>query len=239
MASSNHLYRRGAAYWFRRRVPADLRGELNRVEWKEALGTRELEEAKRRLRKRAVETDAEIAVARARKAGHALPTLTPDEARSLAQARLSQWLLSDADGRLWDGGRNYDAAERELDKCAHEYREALARGAWTDELETAQDVLRQAARWYPAADPSLRLLAFELLKARVAFLDVLERRQRGRSWKHPSLPGSSQSGTPHGSPAGSPSSNSWPPIAPSAPKPTVRSPPSGSTLTSSVRLGKP
>ena len=41
----NHLYRRGAVYWFRRRVPKDVAKALGETQWRISLGTKDFDEA--------------------------------------------------------------------------------------------------------------------------------------------------------------------------------------------------
>lgn len=45
-----NLYRRGAVYYFRARIPASLRKAFGRAEWKESLGTKDFETAKGKWR---------------------------------------------------------------------------------------------------------------------------------------------------------------------------------------------
>jgi len=89
VAGHTHLYRRGAVYWFRRRVPEDVVSVVGHAQWRSSLGTKDFEEAKRLVRLRGVETDGEVALARARLAGKVSPPLTKPEANRLAQ----QWVV--------------------------------------------------------------------------------------------------------------------------------------------------
>lgn len=179
MSGCNHLYRRGAAYWFRRRVPEDLKAILGRAEWKESLGTKDPEEAKRRCRKRAVESDQDIFTARAQKAETVFEPLTPQEAQALANQQLSEWLENDQEARFASGARAYENAEVSLDVLAADAREALAMTDWTKEIATSETALKSIGRWYPRSDPSFRLLAVAMLRARVRLVEALEQRQRG------------------------------------------------------------
>lgn len=187
MPGYSHLTRRGAAYWFRRRVPSDLLKVLKRAEWKESLGTKELEEAKRRCRERAVQTDREIAVARASAAATLSPPLSQQEARALAIEQLARWLNNDEEARRWYGRRASASADMTLDLMAAESREALADGDWTQEIATAEAALQNAGRWYPRTDDSFRLLAFEMLKVRVRAMEGLARRQVGEVVEPPEV----------------------------------------------------
>lgn len=81
-----HLYRRGAVYQFRPRVPEDVSGHLGITQWRESLHTRDFEEAKRLARERGVCTDALIVNARARATGKASLPLNKAEAARMANA---------------------------------------------------------------------------------------------------------------------------------------------------------
>lgn len=185
MAGYSHLYRRGAAYWFRRRVPSDLRGPLNRLEWKEALGTKDLSEAKARLHRRMIQADAEIAAARRAQARAPSPPLTSAEAEALAQAEEAEWSRTDAELRLLRGGEWYENVETLLDAEEDDYRDALARADWKFVAAQAEEVLEKAGRWYPRGDLSFRLMCLALLAAHVRHMEELRRRQRGEPYSLP------------------------------------------------------
>lgn len=76
---------------------------------KESLGTNSFDEAKTKVRLRAVETDREIGAARARIAGSASPPLTQQEARLLADAELASWLGGDESARMERGWGAYES----------------------------------------------------------------------------------------------------------------------------------
>lgn len=175
----SHLYRRGAVYWLRLRVPTDLESYLPFAEWKQTLRTKDLEEAKRLLRARLVEIDHEIATARAKASVRPSPPLTKPEAQRIARGQLVEWLAADEDARLADGLEAHENAANVLEARADEDREALATGDWRAAQRSAEFALEEEGRWYPADDPSLKLLSMELLKARVQLADMITLRQRG------------------------------------------------------------
>ena len=183
----SHLHRRGAAYWFRRRVPTDLLNVLQRAEWKESLGTKDLEEAKRRCRERAVQTDREIAAARARAAAILSPPLTQLEAKGLAEEQLAAWLNNEEAARFERGRWAYESQSWMLSQDAEAYRADLAMGAWTKEADAAEEALSRAGRWYPKDHESFRLLAFELLKVRVRMAEGVGKRQAGEIVEPPAV----------------------------------------------------
>lgn len=188
MSGYSHLHRRGAAYWFRRRVPTDLLKVLGRTEWKESLGTKDLEEAKRRCRERAVATDREITAARTRAAAVVSPPLTQQEARTIAERQLAEWLNHEEASRMERGRPNYESQSWMLSQFAETYREDLATGAWQTESEATEEALSAAGRFYPADHPSFRLLAFEMLKVRVRLAEGVAKRQAGEIVEPPAVP---------------------------------------------------
>lgn len=184
----SHLVRRGAVYWLRRRVPSDLVSHLPFAEWKETLGTKDLEEAKRLLRLRLVKIDNEIAVARAKVEGATVPPLTRQEAVQIATSRLAEWLNDDEEARLEQGEAAFDNVEAWLEAEGEDPSRALAAGRWQVAERNAEWALDQVGRWYPKGDPSVRLLANELLKARVQFIDMVIQRQGGEVVTAPVVP---------------------------------------------------
>lgn len=71
-----HLQKRGDTYYFRRRIPNELREFFGRREFYESLGTKDQHEAERACRKRSIVTDALLERARQRQAesGPAVPS---------------------------------------------------------------------------------------------------------------------------------------------------------------------
>lgn len=163
----------------RRRVPTDLLPHFSFGEWKSSLGTKSLDEAKRRLRLRLVEIDREIAAARAKAAREACPPLSSEDAQRIALSELATWLADDEAARLEQGAAAHENAEAWLEATCGEDRQALAEGNWRMAARNAEAALERVGRWFPTEDPSMRLLATELLKARVRFADLIEERQRG------------------------------------------------------------
>lgn len=188
MAKQTYVVRRGAVYWFRRRVPGDLVEGIGRPIWFESLGTKDHKEAARLARARAFATDAEIAQAQRRLRGETVPPLTLAEAEALAATALSGWMEDDRQARLVNGreaSRNVDAMLLATDEDA---RKALALGEWQIMEPTAIRLLAESGRWYPANHPSIRELSGALLAAQVRWLDLLTRRQAGEVVEAPAAP---------------------------------------------------
>lgn len=181
VARQTYLTRRGAVYWFRRRVPGELVPILGKSFWFDSLGTKDHREAGRRARVRAAETDREIQAATKRLNGQAAAPLTRAEAAALAQNELARWLAEDADARLAWGVDAYRNAEVVVEDFERDAREALALGDWQSVARQAHEVLCRSGRWYPEGDPSVRLMAGELLGVQVQWLDALKARQEGKA----------------------------------------------------------
>ncbi|WP_426044184.1 DUF6538 domain-containing protein [Caulobacter sp. DWR3-1-2] len=174
------MNRRGAVYWFRRRVPDDIVKIVGKAFWNESLGIKDIREAGRLARVRGVQTDQEIADARRRLAGETAPPLSVPEAQALAKRELADWMATDAEARLMAGRSASENVDLVLEFVEPEAREALASGDWQPRAVQAAEVLAKAGRWYPEGDPSVRLMAGALLAAQVEWLDLLRERQAGR-----------------------------------------------------------
>ncbi len=176
----SHIHRRGAVYHYRRRVPEGLVEAVGRAVWRESLGTKDLEEAKRLARLRDVAADQEIDKARARLGSRASAPLTAEDVRRIAHNELAHWLADDEEQRMAHGFDAVENAESVLTEFASDWRRALAEGDWRPLIDTAALAVDFEGRWYPAGDPSLAALAQELLKARVRYADMVGDRQQGR-----------------------------------------------------------
>jgi integrase len=188
VAKQAYVVRRGAVYWFRRRVPGDVAEIIGRTVWFESLGTKDHREAGRLARARAVATDAEAEQARRQLRNEAAKPLTRAEAEALAAHALSGWVEEDRQARLADGreaARNVTAMLLASEAGA---REALALGEWWTMEDTAVRLLGDSGRWYPAGHPSIRELSGALLAAQVQWMDLLRQRQAGEAVSAPAAP---------------------------------------------------
>ncbi|MFK0299976.1 DUF6538 domain-containing protein [Brevundimonas sp. NPDC090276] len=174
----NHLYRRGAVYWFRRRVPKDVAQALGETQWRISLGTKDFDEAKRRARLRSVSTDQQVAAVRARNAGRVSPPLSKPEAERLAQGWLTDVLEWDEAFRIGHPEGAHNAALW-LEEQATDFRRALATLDTAAVVPESAETLAKAGLWYPVGDPSRNQLALALLKARVRLVELMERRLGG------------------------------------------------------------
>ncbi|WP_324287977.1 DUF6538 domain-containing protein [Brevundimonas sp. SL130] len=181
-----HLYRRGAVYQFRRRVPEDVSGDLGITQWRESLHTRDFEEAKRLARERGVATDALIVNARAKAAGKASLPLNKTDAARMANAWIGEVLEFDEATRTGRGESGVRGAHLWLEEATPDYRRALATLDITSVTPEVDKALAQAGLWYPPGDPSREILGLALLRAQVRLLDLMERRLSGQVVEPPS-----------------------------------------------------
>lgn len=174
----NHLYRREAVYWFRRRVPKDVARAIGTSQWRLSLKTKIFEEAKRLAREKSVSTDREIAAARARNAGKVSPPLSKADAERISRAWMNDILEWDEAFRVGRAG-SLQGAERWLEEEGPSSREALANYDTATVSPQVNDTLAREGLWFPPGDPSRITLAVALLKARVTLVGMMERRLGG------------------------------------------------------------
>ena len=102
MSGHTRLWRRGAAYYFRAKVPVDLLKQYSpRREIKFTLNTNDRADAERRVRLESVKLDEEFAALRNGKRHYPGRTveLTAPQVHSIGNAWLSRWLHSDEEAR--------------------------------------------------------------------------------------------------------------------------------------------
>ena len=85
MSGHTHLYRRGARYYYRGRVPHDLVAVLGKQEIKFSLNTADRREALVRVRERAVEVDQMFAAARRRRDAKEVSEVPEPELERISQ----------------------------------------------------------------------------------------------------------------------------------------------------------
>lgn len=113
------LARRGQVYWFRAKVPADLR--LHYAPKQEiifSLRTRDLKEALEKVRVEAVKLDQEFAVARRKQAENPQTTLSDTEIERLSAIYLQQLMEEDEEARRYGLGSDavYAAVKAQLEQ---------------------------------------------------------------------------------------------------------------------------
>lgn len=183
MQSASCLIRRGAVYYVRRRIPKTLQFHYgNRRELVRSLGTKEPNEARRRLHAALVALDTEWE--RLRSAG-----LTAQDAPALADVWLSRLLQADEEKRAAGDRAALEREEDALEDHEHDLREALATGAPDAALaREAVELAKEAGFVVAEGAEGHRALVYELAKARVRYLEAFRDRQRGRLVPTPTVP---------------------------------------------------
>lgn len=176
VAKTPHLQKRGALYYFRRRVPAHVRSQIGLTEWVHSLGTSDLALAKRKARARSTETDRLIAQAEAEQP---LATISEGDARRIAQEWLVQQVALDEKGRRQKGTLHFQRQSQHVKENKDIYSVAYARGRVAQTNDLAVKLLEQRGI-NGATEDSIRLLSWELLGARLKVLEVIEQRNLGQ-----------------------------------------------------------
>lgn len=171
-----HLQKRGARYYFRRRVPAHVRSHIPNLEWVESLETGDLTIARRKARALSVETDRLIAQA---EMAQPLATLDQREARRIAQEWLVQQIALDEEGRRRRGTLFYREQTAHVTENKDGFAMAYARGRVAETNALALKLLEER-NFRHVAEDSVRELSWELLGARLKLIEIIEQRNAGR-----------------------------------------------------------
>jgi integrase len=192
-----HLQRRGGRYWFRRKVPADLRAHYGYSELVRNLGTGDRTEAARRCREVSVEIDREFARVRSEMA-QANRALSPDEIRHLSDLYLARRLREDDTIRVEGlSEEQYKQSVEQLEQDLRDAREALARGDFGFVQPLLEDFLTERGLVLSDSSPSWRALAFAIAKADIQAQELLQRRDRGEVVETPAVASLVPAGTPY------------------------------------------
>lgn len=155
MRSQSRLHKRGANYYFRLKVPADLRRHYGKREIKQSLRTKDPREAATLVRKHSVALDAEFEALRRASQGIATPgqrkRLFLDE--TTIQALCDQWRHLSLDGDEWSRSNGLSESE---------YQERHSQRQETQEALRAMLARGQTEKIYPALKTFLDLLGFEV-----------------------------------------------------------------------------
>jgi len=182
------VFRRKAttSYHYRRRIPLDLVAHYGRKEFAYSLGTSSYREACDKARAEAHKLDVEFAEVRNRASGlpaQPVPQLTQAKAEELASKWLQAALVDEERRRTTNTSpRTEEALERAeevLGGLESDARERLATGEYGNAHEDADEVIRAEGMKLAAQSPEHELLSREMLKARIRFLQVEQRRTWG------------------------------------------------------------
>ena len=172
------LQRRGARYWFRCRVPFDLFDHYRKREITRSLGTGELREALRLVRRMSAAQEAEFDRIRA---GRTIVELTDAQVEALTEEHYVNVLLLDQTNR--DRGLPEGMYDLVATGTAHRddiFSEALARGDIEPVCHLIDIRLKAHGITLPVESMSYRALGIALLQAVLRANGALRARNEGR-----------------------------------------------------------
>jgi uncharacterized protein DUF6538 len=186
MSKHPRLMRRGAVYYFRCKIPADLIDHYDRREIVESLRTKNATEALRKVRKRSEAQEQEFDRIRA---GRSITALTDEQIQALAEEHYAGMLKWDEWSRE-QGLSEEDYAEltTEVASRAEFLGPVLARGDVKRGGYITYLTLKRHGITLPKDSPSYRKLTYALLKASVRANDAVRDRQQGKVVDTPKEP---------------------------------------------------
>lgn len=190
MRDQTYLLRRGSVYYFQRKIPAELREEYppGQLFIKESLGTSNKEEAKRKARKRAVETDQDFSTKLARKGSEVVSELSQEKIAHLCDLWEAHILEEDEEVRI-DGLTDRDFAKlgESIEAAGDGLQAALARGKFAGIEWEMQDFISSHGVKLQPSSPSFGPLRYAFLKAWVKANKKLAARHQGEPVDTPSV----------------------------------------------------
>jgi len=177
MSKHTRLKRRGAVYYFRVKIPADLVEHYGKREILESLGTKDPKEALRKVRKRSEEQEQEFDRIRS---GRHITELSDAQIQALADEHFVEVLWWDQWSREKGlSQRDYDAIEAGIDHVDDWLPEALATGDITNVEHLVRAVLKHHGVTIKEGSEDHRRLGYAMLKAVAKANDVIRERHAG------------------------------------------------------------
>ena len=189
MRSQTNLVRRGAVYYFRARVPADLIAALGKREIIESLRTKDKRTAEGLVRARAAELDREFAALRSGRANGERHAITDAQIDAIIARALSTRLGADEAARIAGIDQDTHAMRlRWLDELERGGKDAISRGDLSGLRAQADDWLR--AHGFDLAHDSddYRRFAYAFAKAQAKATQQVQARERGEAVDTPPMP---------------------------------------------------
>jgi hypothetical protein len=182
------LKRRGAVYYFRCKIPADLVEHYSKREILESLHTKDPKEALRKVRSRSLQQEEEFDRVRA---GRGVAELTEELLETLSKKWVAGVLAEDESNRVggWMKQQHvFDEDVWSLQQIEAGLREALARGDFALVEASADEVLQESGIKLDKGSESYRRLCFRILKAGIGLVSSLQARNRGDVVDTPKAP---------------------------------------------------
>lgn len=217
MPAHTRLYRRGATYYHRAAIPIDIKASYSKTEETFSLGTKDYQEALKRVRVEAARVDGLFEEHRRSLAHPALEDLTADQVKHIETVYYAHLLDEDDDVRLAEfDGWNLEGYAQDIEESDEEVRYLYARGApgafFEDE---AEEVLSWDNVELRVAPNSLakRKTVRALHQAWVRAAQVKKLRNKGEPVDTPPFPPSLEASNPSSSPISQPTPKGGPKLS--------------------------
>jgi len=178
-ANPTYLYHCPYGYYFRLRVPLDLKGYVGKTELRYSLRTNTLSEAKSKARLLAGKTQHLFRTLRNKQ----VSILSKKEIHQMLQAFVREALEFDEYVRVTSKVRNYDSVDNQLDAITFlidDCQEALSLNTTHRYSErTANKLLEQFGKKIDKDSDDYRILCRELAKANISVLKIIQKRETG------------------------------------------------------------
>jgi integrase len=190
MQSQTRLVRRGAVYYFRARVPADLADVLRKREIIESLKTKDKKDAEARVRVRSVQLDKEFEQLRRERAVPPKTSITDEEITRIVAKATSVRLGADEEGRVLGlSDEEFARLLAWLEEAEAATTSAVARGLFTDEFHAqVEDWLWGHGYDLTRDSEGYRRFAFAFAKAQARINQQVRARNRGEPVDTPPAP---------------------------------------------------
>jgi hypothetical protein len=188
--SQTRLARRGAVYYFRAKIPVDLRFHFGRKrEVMESLKTSNRREAEELVRVKSVELDQRFAELRQMRAAAPRTTITEAEIKRIVAKAAATRMQADEGARVdgmteWD----YERHLKWLEESENKTGEAVARGGVAALEAVTDDWLTGHGYELPKDSEGYRRFAYEFAKAQARVNQFLRARDRGEPVDTPPMP---------------------------------------------------
>ena len=181
MSGHTRLWRRGATYYFRAKVPQDLLKHYSpKLEIKFSLDTKDRADTVRRVRLEAVKLDQEFEAIRNAASLTPAIAVSQRQAAGLAAEWAAQILREDEADRVAGMKDGFFAEQSdEYEHMLHHLKDALARGRIDLAAGSVEEMLARRELSVPHDSPDFRSIAYEFLKEAVRLYQRLNARQHG------------------------------------------------------------
>ncbi|HZO00129.1 MAG TPA: DUF6538 domain-containing protein, partial [Burkholderiales bacterium] len=188
--SQTRLARRGAVYYFRAKIPVDLKFHFgSKREIIESLRTSNRKEAEELVRVRSVELDQQFSDIRKRRDTAPRTTISDAEIKRIVAKAITTRMKADEEGRtLGLSEEDYARHLKWLEESEKRNGEAVARGSFTALEALTDDWLVNHGFELPRDSEGYRKFSYEFAKAQARVNQQLRARDRGEPVDTPPMP---------------------------------------------------